>query len=75
MSKNPQSQKNLDLSEQQSLVCEKCGHNYFSSVFIVKRTGAGLIPIPVFCCARCNHVNDEFEPSSEKLKNVKVFGA
>jgi hypothetical protein len=64
-------QFNIDISQTTPVVCEKCGHEHFVNVNIIRKlspmlspTGQpALIPIPVFACAACGHVNEEFLPN------------
>ena len=70
-----QPQFNLDLSQTTEVVCEKCGHKHFTEVSLLRKlspmlspTGqAAIIPIPVFACAKCGHVNQEFLPKDDTL--------
>ena len=70
----------FDLSGAASMTCDKCGHMYFETAFIVKKVSAttsptgqeGIIPIPVFTCKSCGHINDELAPTDEKLKQATV---
>ena len=64
-----QPQVNIPLSKTTALVCEECGSDIFHEVLYVRKIskiliGAqqdGLQPVGVFACAKCNHVNSEFE--------------
>ena len=66
---NPEQQFNIDISQTTPVVCEKCGHEHFIQVSMIRKlsqmlapTGQpALIPIPVFACAACGHVNEEFK--------------
>ena len=68
---NPEQQFNIDISQTTPVVCEKCGHEHFIQVSMIRKlsqmlspTGQpALIPIPVFACAACGHVNEEFLPN------------
>jgi uncharacterized Zn finger protein len=68
---NPEQQFNIDISQTTPVVCEKCGHEHFVQVSMIRKlspmlspTGQpALIPIPVFSCAACGHVNEEFLPN------------
>ena len=59
---------NIDFSQTTPVVCEKCGHEHFTQVSMMRKlspmlspTGQpALIPIPVYACTKCNHVNEEF---------------
>ena len=70
-----QPQFNLDLSQTTSVVCEECGHEHFTEVSLMRKlspmlsaTGqAAMIPIPVYACAKCGHVNKEFLPKDDAL--------
>lgn len=67
---------NLDLSQTQPVVCEECGHTHFQQVLVIRKasgllTGTGkptYVPIPVFACTKCNHVNEEFSP--KEMQNL-----
>ena len=64
----------MDLSGAQDVVCEKCNANTFDTVFIVKRMPGGVIPIPIFRCASCRHINKEIMPSEQDLKSARMAG-
>lgn len=65
-----QSNLNLDLNQTTGVVCEECSHIHFEQVLIIRKasgllTGTGqptYVPIPVFACTKCGHVNSEFLP-------------
>lgn len=64
------------LDQTVEMVCEKCGKNLFQQGFQMRKVPAiltgtgqpGLIPITVFYCESCKHVNSEFLP--EELKKA-----
>jgi hypothetical protein len=66
---------NIPLEKTQEVVCEKCNGKVFqeglmlrkASKFLTGTTQDALIPLPVFSCAACGWVNEEFLP--EPLKN------
>ena len=66
---------NIDLNKTQEVVCEKCGGKVFQEGLMLRKaskflTGTmqdALIPLAVFSCSACGHVNEEFLP--EPLKN------
>lgn len=66
---------NIDLNKTQEISCDKCGGLVFqeglmlrkASKFLTGTTQDALIPLPVFSCSACGHVNEEFLP--EPLKN------
>ena len=65
---------NANINQTSAVECEKCGYLYFGQgVHIRKVSGIltgtgkpGLLPIPIFYCLSCNHINEEFLP---KLKD------
>ena len=71
---NPQQpQMNIDFSQTSAEVCEACGNDTFHHVFKMRKLSALLsptgeetmIPIQVFACVKCNHVNKGFQPKEE----------
>jgi len=69
-----QPQVNIDITQTQAVVCEECNHVHFEQVVVLRKasgllTGTGqptYIPIPVFACTKCGHVNAEFLPKEVK---------
>jgi len=65
---------NITLDKTQEVVCEKCGCNVFKEVLMIRKaskfiTGTAqdaLVPIPLFACASCNHVNEDLLPPELK---------
>ena len=65
-----QQQVNVDISQTSGVTCEECGGVYFENGLVIRKasgllTGASkptYIPIPVFNCRECGHVNAEFLP-------------
>ena len=72
-----QSNINLDISQTTGVVCEECNHIHFEQVLIIRKasgllTGTGqptYVPIPVFACTECGHVNTEFLPKELESLN------
>lgn len=70
-----QPQFNIDITQTTPVVCEKCGCEHFTEVSLMRKlspmlspTGqAAMIPIPVFACTKCSHVNKEFLPKDDSL--------
>lgn len=68
---------NLSLDQTQPVQCEECGSIHFTQALHIRKasgllTGTGqtsYIPIPVFACLKCNHINSEFLP-----KEVRDLG-
>lgn len=69
-------QLNIGLDQTQPVTCDECGNIYFSEAIHIRKasgilTGTGkntYIPIPVFKCTECGHVNVEFLP--KEIKNL-----
>jgi uncharacterized Zn finger protein len=70
-----QPQFNIDITQTTAVVCEDCGCEHFTEVSLMRKlspmlspTGqAAMIPIPVYACAKCGHVNKEFLPKDDSL--------
>ena len=68
---NPQQpQMNIDFSQTTAEVCEECQNDTFTQVYQMRTLSALLsptgeeakIPIQVFACVKCNHINKGFLP-------------
>ena len=63
-----QQQMNVDISQTTEMKCEKCGNNTFKQTMMLRKMSAivspngkeTIIPVGVFACESCNHVNEEF---------------
>lgn len=70
MAKQQEMNMNVSLKDTTPIACEECGNEVFQEgVFLRKvsrfMTGTAqdaLLPIPVFACSKCGHVNEEFMP-------------
>jgi uncharacterized Zn finger protein len=59
----------IDLKQQETVVCEKCGNKYFKEVTLIKKvpkllTGSSedtLVPFPTYMCESCGYVNEDFQ--------------
>ena len=64
---------NVDFSQTTAEVCEECGNDTFTQVYQIRALSALLsptgqetkIPIQVFACAKCGHINKGFKPKVE----------
>ena len=64
----PQQNLNINLKEAEEVVCEACTCEHFVPVFSMKKLSAlvsptgqeAMIPIQLFRCVECGHVNSEF---------------
>jgi len=65
-----QIQMNISLDKTTGITCDECGWNVFQEGVILRKasrfiTGTAqdaMIPIPIFACSKCGHVNEEFLP-------------
>jgi len=65
---NPNSKLNFDFDKASDVSCDKCEGTLFKSAFILKRLSAlvsptgeeTIVPMAVFVCNMCDHINDEF---------------
>jgi len=66
-----QRQMNVDMSQTSEMKCEKCENNTFKQTIMLRKMSAivspngqeTIIPMAVFACETCGHVNDEFKKS------------
>ncbi len=72
-----QQQLNLDLNQTTGVTCDECQSNFFDQALVIRKASGLLtgqakpsyIPIPVFKCSKCGHVNEEFLP--KEVKDLK----
>jgi uncharacterized Zn finger protein len=65
---------NVALKDTLPIVCEECGNSVFTegvllrkiSRFVTGTSQDALMPVPVFACSKCGHVNEEFMPKDKK---------
>ena len=63
-----QQQMNIDISQTSEMKCDKCENNTFKQTMMLRKVSAivspsgkeTIIPVGVFACESCNHVNVEF---------------
>ena len=75
-----QQQMNISLDKTTGVTCDSCKNNIFqegvmlrkASRFLTGTSQDALIPIPVFTCTKCGHVNDEFLPAQLRTDFVEV---
>jgi uncharacterized Zn finger protein len=74
-----QHQINISLDQTISVVCDNCGNMYFEQQLRLQKVPAILtgqsqptyMPIPVFACSKCGHVNKEFEAQEKSLLDIE----
>ena len=67
--KDGQVQQTIDISQTTPLKCDKCENQTFKQTLLIRKMSAlvspngqeQIIPIGVFACEKCGHVNTEFE--------------
>lgn len=68
-----QQQINISLDQTTSITCEECNNPYFVQQLRIQKVPGLLtgqsqpsyMPIPVFACSKCGHVNSEFETQAK----------
>ena len=64
----PPSLDNVDLTHAKTLECEECGCKGFKQTLMLKKLSAlispsgqeAMVPVAVFACEKCSHINKEF---------------
>ena len=72
-------QMNIDFGQTEPEVCEKCENDTFHHIFQIRKLSALLsptgkeakIPIQIYACAKCHHVNSGFLPKFEGQGTIK----
>ena len=67
--KDGQVQQTIDMSQTTPIKCEKCENSTFKQTLLIRKMSAlvspsgqeTVIPVAVFACEKCGHVNSEFE--------------
>jgi uncharacterized Zn finger protein len=73
MAKQQEINMNVALKDTTPIACEECGNEVFQegvllrkvSRFVTGTSQDALMPIPVFACAKCGHVNADFMPKDK----------
>ena len=68
-----QAQVQISPSDLTDVVCEKCDNQTFAQVFLFKKLSAilspsgkeTLVPLQVYACAKCDHINEGFLPKDQ----------
>ena len=69
---------NINASDLEDVVCEKCGCQVFIPAFLFKKISAvlspsgkeSLFPLNVFKCNDCGHINKDFIPNQDGKKVI-----
>jgi len=67
--KDGQAQQTIDVSQTAPVKCDKCENQTFKQTLLIRKLSALVspngqeqyVPIAVFACEKCGHVNSEFE--------------
>ena len=71
---NPMSTPNpnmkLSFDQTEPVKCEKCDNETFTPAFMLRKVSAlvsptgkdTILPVQLFACAKCNHVNEDMLP-------------
>ena len=68
----------VDISQTTAVICGNCKNDTFIPAFKMRKMSALLsphgketmIPMQVFACAKCGHINDDFLPKEETNDTV-----
>lgn len=72
---------NISLDKTTKICCDKCKNEVFQDGILLRKasrflTGTqqdALIPIPVFTCSKCGHVNNEFLPMQLRIDETEII--
>lgn len=70
----------LDLKQTAPVICDECKGEAFQEAIILRKVSAlltgtgreGFIPVQVFACVKCGHVNESFVPIELRTKITTV---
>jgi hypothetical protein len=75
----------ITFEQTSGVICEQCNNTTFSEAYMLRKVSKflvatasdkdQLIPIPVFQCAKCGHINNEFLPEALKNDNNQNVGS
>lgn len=68
----PKNEVKINLEDQETMKCDNCGNYLFITSFVIKKisaivspTGqAGLVPVQVYSCGNCGHINSKLNPTA-----------
>jgi hypothetical protein len=71
--KEQKQQLNINPNDLEDMLCEKCESQYFEPAFLFKKLSAimspsgkeTLVPMQIYRCADCKHINEEFLPKDQ----------
>ena len=70
----------VDLSQAETILCEQCQNGLFLASFFLKRISAlvsptgkeAIIPIQVYSCGNCGHINNKLNPTFNQDEETKT---
>ena len=69
---NKQANVQVDLTQAETVLCEKCSNGLFIQSFFLKKISAlmsptgqeAIIPVQVYSCGNCGHINSKLNPTA-----------
>tara|TARA_Y100001973_G_C5033658_1_gene249309 strand:+ start:431 stop:664 length:234 start_codon:yes stop_codon:yes gene_type:complete len=66
--KDGQIRQQIEISKTSAINCESCGNSTFKQTLLLRKLSAlvspdgqeTIVPVQVFACEKCGHVNSEF---------------
>ena len=63
----------VDLTQADTVLCEKCSNGLFIQSFFLKKISAlmsptgqeAIIPVQVYSCGNCGHINTKLNPTAQ----------
>ena len=63
----------VDLTQADTVLCEKCSNGLFIQSFFLKKLSAlvsptgqeAIIPVQVYSCGNCGHINSKLNPTAK----------
>ena len=70
--KDGQVRQQIEISKTSAINCESCGNSTFKQTLLLRKLSAlvapdgqeTIVPVQVFACEKCGHVNSEFSDIS-----------
>lgn len=71
---------NIDITQTTAEVCENCNGEAFRDALLLRKVSAlltetgkeGYLPIQVFACVKCGHVNNHFIPTELRAAQSSI---
>ena len=78
--KKQQANVQVDLTQAETILCEKCSNGLFIQSFFLKKLSAvvsptgqeAVIPVQVYSCGSCGHINSKLNPTLNKAVDEKT---